>query len=225
MAISLNYFLLGEAGGINQNTGKIDLHGIFDVVTSPIYPLGISNLVGICSFDGVERDTLFELRINSPEEEILAKMEFGVPAQYPGLSSKQVIGLQNIVISKRGKYTVDILEKNPTGYKFVKSVTLFTAIYPPKRRFAEGEIDAILSKKEELIVTVKTDYTIPGKEEVKKFQINLDPTAPFEEGYEAFPENNQLEIDGQIYDLEGVRRNAEWLFGKVKPKQTEEETN
>ena len=222
MAISLNYFLIGEFGGINQQTGKIDLGGVFDVVTSPIFPLVIPNIVAIASFDEVNADTLFELRINDPEEEILAKVEFGVRGQYPGLAAKQVIGMQNVAIYKRGKYTADILEKTPSGYKFIKSVNLFTAMYPPKRRFTEEEVLDILSKKEDVIVTVKTDYTIPGHEEVKKFQLNLDGNAPIEEGYEPFPENDKLEVDGTVYDLEGIRRNIEWMFGQPKPKVKEE---
>ena len=111
MAISLNYFLIGEFGGINQQTGKIDLGGIFDVVTSPVFPLVIPNIVAIASFEEVNTDTLFELRINDPEDEILAKIEFGVRGQYPGLLAKQVIGMQNVAVYKRGKYTADILEK------------------------------------------------------------------------------------------------------------------
>lgn len=222
MAISLNYFLIGEFGGINQDTGKIDLGGIFDVVTSPIFPLVIPNIVAIASFEEVNTDTLFELRINDPEDEILAKIEFGVRGQYPGLPAKQVIGMENVAIYKRGKYTADILEKNPSGYKFVKSVNLFTAMYPPKRRFSEEEVLDILSKKDDVIVAVKTDYTIPGHDETKKFQLNLDANAPIEEGYELFPLDNKLEADGTVYDLEGIRRNIEWMFGQPKPKATEE---
>lgn len=218
MAINLNYLIVGEYGGINQQTGKIDLGGIFDAVTSPIFPLVIPNLVAIASFDEVNADTLFELRINDPEDEILAKVEFGVRGQYPGLAAKQVLGLQNVAIYKRGKYTADILEKNQSGYKFIKSVNLFTAMYPPKRRFTAEEIENILSNKEELIVTVKTDYTIPGQEEVRKFQLNLDENAPIEEGYEIFPGDNKLEVEGTVYDLEGIRRNIEWMFGQPKPK-------
>ena len=95
-------------------------------------------------------------------------------------------------------------------------------MYPPKRRFTEEEVLDILSKKEDVIVTVKTDYTIPGHEEVKKFQLNLDGNAPIEEGYEPFPENDKLEVDGTVYDLEGIRRNIEWMFGQPKPKAKEE---
>lgn len=222
MAISLNYLLIGEYGGVNQQTGKMDLGGIFDVVTSPIFPMVVPNLVAIVSFDEVNVDTLFELRINDPEDEILAKIEFGVRGQYPGLSAKQVLGLQNVAIYKRGKYTADILEKNQSGYKFIKSVNLFTAMYPPKRRFATEEIADILSKKDDVIVTVKTDYTIPGQTEVRKFQLNLDENAPIEEGYEVFPADNKLEVEGTVYDLEGIRRNIEWMFGQPKPKVKEE---
>lgn len=222
MAISLNYFLIGEYGGVNPQTGKIDIGGVFDVVTSPVFPLTIPNLIGLMSFDEVNRDTLFELRINDPEDEILAKLEFGVRGQIPGLSSKQVIALENLPVVKRGKYTADILEKNGAGYKFVKSVDFFTAMYPPKRRFTQEEITNIMENKENLIVSVKTDYSIPGTEIVKKFQLNLDDSIPMEEGYEPFPSDDKIEVEGNIMDLEGIRRNIEWMFGQEKPKTSEE---
>ena len=222
MAISLNYFLIGEYGGVNPQTGKIDIGGVFDVVTSPVFPLNIPNLIGLMSFDEVNRDTLFELRINDPEDEILAKLEFGVRGQIPGLSSKQVIALENLPVVKRGKYTADILEKNGAGYKFVKSVDFFTAMYPPKRRFTQEEIANIMENKENLIVSVKTDYSIPRTDIVKKFQLNLDDSIPMEEGYEPFPSDDKIEIEGKIMDLEGIRRNIEWMFGQEKPKTTEE---
>lgn len=222
MAINLNYFVVGEYGGVNPQTGKIDIGGVFDVISSPIFPLTIPNMIGVMSFNEVNRDTLFELRINDPEDEILAKLELGIRGQIPGLPSKQVIALENIPVVKRGKYTVDILEKNGAGYKFVKSMDLFTAMYPPKRRFSEEEINNILANKENLIVSVKTDYTIPGTEEIIKFQLNLDETMAIEEGYEAFPSNDKFEIGGVTYDLEGIRRNIEWMFGQERPKTQEE---
>ena len=226
MGISLNYFLIGEYGGVNPQTGKIDIGGVFDAVTSPIFPITIPNLIGVLSFDGVQRDTLFELRINDPEDEILAKIEFGVAGQVPGLSSKQVIQLENVPVVKRGKYTADILEKNGAGYKFVKSVDFFTAMYPPKRILSDEEVQLILANKDKLIATVKTDYGVPGTDIVKKFQLNIDDSLPIEEGYEIFPANDKLEINGQVFDLEGIRRNIQWLFGQEKPQVPEtEETN
>lgn len=224
MAINLNYFIVGEYGGVNPQTGKIEIGGVFDVISSPIFPLTIPNMIGLLSFNEVNSDTLFEIRINDPEDKILAKIELGIRGQMPGLASKQVIALENIPVIERGKYTVDVLEKNGAGYKFIKSLDLFTAMYPPKRRFSEDEIKNILENKNDLIVSVKTDYTVPGTEEIKKFQLNLDETVSVDEGYEIFPADDKIEIAGVVYDLEGIRRNIEWMFGQEKPKQQEETT-
>lgn len=221
MAICLNNFILGEYGGVNQNTGKIDVGGIFDVITAPLFPLVLPRVIVFLSFNEVYRDTLCELRINDPENEILAKIEFGLAGQNTDIPSKQIIQLESLPVQLRGKYTADVLEKTGAGYKFIKSVDLFTAMYPPKRKFSDEEIAAILSKQEELIVTVKTDYIIPGTTVLKKYQLNLDETAPIEDGYESFPPDNKVEIDGTVHDLEGLKRNVEWMFGREKPEPPE----
>lgn len=221
MAINLNYFVLGEYGGVNPQNGKIDVGGVFDVITSPMFPLTIPNIIGLLSFDGVNRDTLFEIRINDPEDEILAKVELGIQGQMPGLAAKQIIHLENIPIIKRGKYTADILEKHGAGYSFIKTVDFFTAMYPPKRVFSEDEIKYILENQDKLITTIKTDYAIPGTDIVKRYQLSIDDSIALEEGYEVFPADNKLEVEGQVYDLEGVRRNILWLFGQEKPTNQE----
>lgn len=219
MAITLKYFLLGEVGGFNKQTGRMDLGGIFDVVTSPVFPMQIPQVVALVGFDGVERDTIFEIRVNGPDNELIGKAEVGVPGTLTGLTAKQAIQLQKLPVMNRGRYTVDILEKTQGGFKFVASTDMFTAMYPPKRNFKDGEIEEILSKKEELITQVKTDYRVPGSEEVFKLQLNLDENVPVEEGYEGFPANDILVVDGNEHDLTGIRRNIEWMFGRPKPKK------
>lgn len=222
MAITLKYFLVGESGGFNQQTGRMDLGGIFDVVTSPIFPMGIPQAVILLGFEGLQGDTAFELRVNGPENQLIGKVEFGVPAAINGLTSKQVIQLQKLPIMTRGKYTVDILEKTQEGFKFVAATDLFTAMYPPKREFKEGEIAEILTKKAELITEVKTEYKVPGSEMVYKLQLNLDENAPIQEGFMPFPNDDKIVIDGKEHDLVGVRRNIEWMFGRPKPQKPEE---
>lgn len=222
MAITLKYFLIGEVGGFNKQTGRMDLGGIFDVVTSPVFPMGIPQMVALLGFDGLERDTMFEMRVNGPENELIGKVEFGVPAALAGLTSKQVIQLQQLPIMTRGKYTVDVLEKTGAGFKFVASQDMFTAMYPPKRKFNEGEVAEILAKGDEIIKEVKTEYKIPNTDKIFKLQLNLDESAPIAEGYQSFPEDNKLVIDGKEHDLEGIRRNIEWMFGRPKPEQNPE---
>ncbi len=219
MAITLKYFLLGEVGGFNKQSGRMDMGGIFDVVTSPVFPMQIPQVVGLIGFDGVERDTMFEIRVNGPDNELIGKVEVGVPGTLKGLTAKQAIQLQQLPVMNRGKYTIDVLEKSQAGFTFVASTDMFTAMYPPKRNFRDGEVEEILSKKEELITQVKTDYRAPGSEEVFKLQLNLDKNGPIEEGYEGFPENDILVVDGKEHDLTGIRRNIEWMFGRPKPKK------
>ena len=55
-----------------------------------------------------------------------------------------------------------------------------------------------------------------------KLQISLDNSVPVEEGYIAFPEDDTIEIKGKKFDLTGMRRHVEWMFGRPIPRAEEE---
>ena len=44
-------------------------------------------------------------------------------------------------------------------------------------------------------------------------------------GYIAFPEDNTVEIKGKKFDLTGMRRHVEWMFGRPIPRAEEETSN
>ena len=81
-----------------------------------------------------------------------------------------------------------------------------------------------------LIRMVKTEFKpfeFANDESVKpiKLQISLDNSVPVEEGYIAFPEDDTIEIKGKKFDLTGMRRHVEWMFGRPIPKAEEETPN
>lgn len=222
MAISLNYLIPAEAGGVNKQNGKLELGGILDVIRAPFYPLGLKQILCLVSFNGVEHNTLFELRVNDPEHNLIKKVEFGVEAQPTGLPSKQLFLMEEIALNTRGKYTADILIKTQAGFQFVTSVDLFTCIFPPKRVFEEGEVDQILASGDDVIKSMIVDFSLPEEDGVIKLELHLDPNGKVTEGCLPFPENNILEHDGKKHDLEGVRRDMEWMFGRKKPNNSAE---
>ncbi|MBZ4683440.1 MAG: hypothetical protein PWP46_1294 [Fusobacteriaceae bacterium] len=225
MAIKLKYFLAGEAGGLNKQTGRIDMHGIFDVLTSPIFPIVIPNMAILIGIEANGKEQTLELRLNSPKDELLGKIQVTFPPTYPGLTAKQTLKLEKLPVILKGKYTVDILEvKAKGGYQFIATEDLFTAVFPPKREFAEGEIEEIL-KRDDVIKTVVTDYKVPDHDEVFKFQLSLDPNEELPEGVQPFPEDDKLVVDEKEYDLTGIRRNIEWMFGRKKQQPKPEENN
>ncbi|KDE71826.1 hypothetical protein FUSO7_09435, partial [Fusobacterium necrophorum BFTR-2] len=141
---------------------------------------------------------------------------------------RKIVNLSNFLVAERGLYTVDILEKVAEDkVNFIATEELFMADYPPKRKWTEEEIQKILAT-ENVIKMVKTDYK-PVKYvqdeslEPIHFQLFLDPNAEIEEGFVPFPENDKIEIRGEIFDLTGIRRQIEWMFGQEIPKETEEE--
>ena len=129
--------------------------------------------------------------------------------------------LEKFLITERGKYTIDIFEKIAEDkVKFIETADLFIADYPPQRRFADEEIAHILAA-EGVIKTVKTEFKPVEDAEPVKIQISLDKNAPLEEGHIAIPENDRITVGDKIFDLTGIRRQIEWMFGNPIPKQPE----
>ena len=193
----------------------------------PVFPYPFSNIALIFSFEKMDKPTVFEIRINAPDDTLISQGEFGVMPDAFG-NGRKIVNLSNFLVAERGLYTVDILEKVAEDkVNFISTEELFMADYPPKRRWTEEEIQEILGT-EGVIKMVKTDYK-PVKYiqdeslEPIHFQLFLDPNEEIEEGFVAFPENDKIEIRGEIFDLTGIRRQIEWMFGQEIPKETGEE--
>lgn len=209
-----------------QIPNAIDALGIFDNLIQPVLPLHMENLAIILSFEEVSAPTMVEVRINSPKEELITKGSFGVMPDPFGYGRK-IINLEALLLNERGDYTVDIFELSADEkLSFIKTEKLFTLDYPPQRKFTEAELKAILED-EKLIKTIRTEFKpikFSNNEEIKavKLQITLDKTLPLPEGFIAFPEDDTIEINGEKFDLTGLRRHVEWMFGQELPKPEEE---
>lgn len=224
MAIKIRSVITAHRAKANPEMGgAIDILGAFDELIQPLFPLPMQNMAMVISFEGMERNTMFEMRLNGPSDELISKGEFGV-AVSPFGNGKKIIDMEKFLIKERGKYSIDILEKGPQGLKFVQSCDLFTADYPPQRIFKEGEVEAILTS-EDVIRTIKTEFRPFGAKEAVKLQMNLDASKEAEEGHTLFPANNEIEIEGTKHDLTGLRRQMEWMFGRPIPKQEEAKKN
>ncbi|MDO4690354.1 MAG: hypothetical protein Q4A58_03555 [Fusobacterium sp.] len=211
----------------------VDAIGIFDNLVQPIFPFPLPELSVILSFEEMEGPTMYEVRINSPEDELISKGSFGVLPDPFGYGRK-VINLGSMLIPTRGNYTIDVFEMSADQkLKFVKTDRLFVADFPPQREFTDAEIEAILAD-DTLIKVVKTEFKPlefaedPNVEAVK-FQISLDKNLALEEGHIALPEDDIVEINGKKFDMTGMRRHIEWMFGQPIPKpeeiQEEQEKN
>ena len=77
-------------------------------------------------------------------------------------------------------------------------------------------------KDDSIIKIVKTEFTPVGLNRSIKIQHNLDKNAQIEEGYIAIPEGDKIVVDGKEFDLMGLRRQIEWMFGNPLPKKQDE---
>jgi len=218
MSIKLKHCLTSHATIFNPQSRRFDITGQFDSLVQPLFPIGIPQLSIYLGFEGLNNDTNFEMRINSPSDELLSSGELSIPRDMFG-HGRKVVNIEKFLVAERGEYTIDLLEKTPSGLKFLMTETLFTTSYPPKRNFKDGEVEAILSSKEKIIRTIKSDFKPVDIETGVRLQLSLDINESLEEGHILFPENNILTLEGKEYDLTGLRREMEWMFGRPIPKQ------
>lgn len=204
----------------NQIGGAVDIVGCFDNLIQPMFPHPLMKLSIVLTFVEVTKPTVFEIRLNGPDDDLISRGEL-VPVVDPLGTGKKIIDLDRFLVKKRGNYTLDIFEKDGADLKFIKTETLFIAEYPPQRILEQEQIEEI-SKNPDLIKSVKTEFKPFGFETVVKLQYNILKDMPIEEGYMAIPEDDKLEIEGQILDLTGIRRQIEWMFGNPVPKLEEE---
>ncbi len=216
-----NVILAHKARMNPQMPGSIDIIGAFDNLIQPLFPYPMLNLSIVLTIEGITKPTKFEVRFNSPDEQLITKGEF-LPIVDPFGVGKKIIDLEKIMIKDRGVYTIELFEKDGDNVKFLSSQKAFIAEYPPKRKMNEQLISEILEK-DDVIKKVKTEFRpFDNPEEIIKVQISLDPSTEVEEGYVACPENNSIELDGKTYDLTGLRRQVEWMYGRPIPKNPEE---
>lgn len=218
----LKNIIVAHKAQMNQQVGgAIDIMGAFDNLIQPIFPFPMMNLSIIITLEEIEKPTKFEVRLNSPSDELITKGEF-MPMVDPFGVGKKILDLEKILIKDRGVYTIDIFEKDDAGkVKFLAGEKLFIADYPPQRKFSPQTIADIISR-EDLIKMVKTEFRpLDNPEKSIKIQISLDKSLPVEEGFIELPVDDTVTVDGKEYDLTGMRRHVEWMFGNPLP--TEEE--
>lgn len=216
--------IVAHKAQMNQQIGgAVDILGAFDNLIQPMFPFPMMNLSIVLTFEGIEKPTVFEVRLNGPDDDLITKGEF-MPMVDPFGVGKKIVDIEKFLIKKRGHYTLDIFEKMGEDVKFIQTETLFIADYPPQRPLTDEMVEEILNG-EEVIKSVKTEFQPFGAQKPIKLQYNLDKNDILEEGYIAIPESDVIEIDGETYELVGVRRQIEWMFGNPIPKEENQEEN
>lgn len=209
---------------LNETTGMLDMFGTFDNLIQPMFPFALPTLSIVLTMEELTHPTMFEVRVNAPDGSLVSKGEIGIMPDPFGVG-KKILDLTEFLVLERGKYTLDVLEKVAEDkVKFIVEADLFIADYAPQRNISDEEKNAILNA-DNLIKTVKSDFKFTEDMEPIKIQVNLDKNAPIEDGYMAIPENDRITIDEKVYDLTGIRRQIEWMFGRPIPQEAPKEEN
>lgn len=216
--IKVKSVVVAFAAQLNENIGgAVDILGAFDNMIQPVFPFPMERLSIVLTFENITKPTSFEVRLNGPEDELISRGELE-PIVDPLGIGKKIIDIQNFLIKNRGKYTIDIFEKEGKDLKFLKTETLFIAEFPPVRPLTDEQRKEIANN-EKLIRTVKTEFKPFGIDQTLKIQHSVLSDIPLEEGYIAIPENEVIEIEGQKIVLTGLKRHIEWIFGTPIPSE------
>ncbi len=216
--IKVKSVVVACAAQLNQHiAGAVDIFGAFDNMIQPIFPFPMEKISVVLTFENITKPTTFEIRLNGPDDELISRGELQ-PMVDPLGVGKKIIDIQHFLIKDRGRYTLDIFEKNGDELKFLKTEILFTAEFPPPRVLTDEQRKEI-SENPELIKTVKTEFKPFGVEQTLKIQHNVISDMPLEEGYIGIPENEVIEVEGQNIVLTGLKRHIEWMFGNPIPKE------
>ena len=198
-----------------QVNGVIDIFGEFDNLIQPMFPFPMANLSVVVTVENLQRPTMFEVRLNAPDDTLITKGEFGILPDPFGVG-KKILDLEKFLVGERGKYTIDIFEKVAEDkVKFLSTEDLFIADYPPQRRMSDEEKAKILET-EGVIKTVRTEFK--AGEEVIKLELYFYKNAPIDEWHIAFSANDRLTVGDIISDLTGLRMQLVSLFWHPLPK-------
>lgn len=207
----------------------VNILGLFDNLVQPLFPIPLSTLSIIVAFEGLTAPTVMEARINSPQDELIAKTSFGVMPDTFGYGRK-ILSIEKFLVEKPGRYTMDIFEISTEGKpKFLSTEHLFIADIPPKREISDSEKARILAD-ENLIKTIKTEYkplefVADESLEPIKIQFSLNENEAIEEGHIVLGEDCTVEYNGKTFDLTGLKRHIEWMYGQPIPKANNEATD
>ncbi|MGL5960521.1 MAG: hypothetical protein ACRCZ0_01020, partial [Cetobacterium sp.] len=178
----LRSVVVAHAAQMSQQIGgAVDILGSFDNIIQPLFPHPMMRLSIVLTFEGITKPTVFEVRLNGPDDDLISRGEL-TPMVDPLGVGKKIVDIDKFLIKTRGRYTIDVFEKEGEELKFLKTETLFIAEYPPQRNFTPEQIEEI-SNNDELIRSVKTEFKPFGFETTIKLQHNLLPEAPIEDGF------------------------------------------
>lgn len=200
----------------HQIPGAVDMIGVFESMIQPIFPVPMMNLAIVITIAELEEPKIFEVRLNTPSQDLMSKCEFKSNIGPFGIT-KQIINLEKILLPERGVYTLDVFEKNGENFKFLGAAQLFIAEYPPKREITDELKESILNDIT-LIKRVKTEFVpVTSPEDTIKVKFSLEPEEEEEDEYILCPEDNKITVNGNEYDMTGLRRQCEWMYGQKIP--------
>jgi hypothetical protein len=204
----LKYFI--QCDEVRNENGKFSAFGIFDTIFSFIFPANHKRFFLLAGFSGERGDHKLELQVSGPDGRILGNTGGELRLESEDMVANVIFEFATFPLPTEGRYTLSLFMD---GDFLVEH--FFTAKPPfPRRQRTREEIIALLNQPE-VIRSANADVECNRCRTNYKFQLQLDPEAPVDEGYERLPEGQLLRCGkcGNEIPLGQVRQNLENIVG------------
>ena len=204
----LKYFL--QCDEVRNDQGKFSAQGIFDTIFSFIFPANHKKFFLLAGFTGDPGEHKLELQVSGPDGRVLGNTRGELKLDSPDHVANVIFGFENFPLPSEGRYTLSLFLDGDFLVEYP-----FTARPPfPRKERSPEEIAELLSRPD-VIRSANADVECARCRASYKFQLQLDPNAPVEDGFTRLPPGQSFLCGkcGNEITLAQVRQNLENIVG------------
>jgi len=204
----LKYFI--QCDEVRNDNGKFSAYGIFDTIFSFLFPATHKRFFLLLGFSGDPGEHKLELHLVGPDGRVLGNTNGILKLDAPDVVANVIFEFAKFPLPSEGRYTLSLFMD---GDFLVEHA--FSARPPvPRRERTPEEIRELLAR-QDVIRSANADVECHRCKSTYKFQVQLDPDAPMDEGYAPLPPGTSFVCQkcGNDIPLGQVRQNLENIVG------------
>lgn len=204
----LKYFI--QCDEVRNEDGKFSAYGIFDTIFSFIFPASHKRFFLLAGFSGEPGQHKLQLQLSGPGGQVLGNTSGELRLDSEDMVANVIFEFASLPLPSEGRYTLSLFMD---GDFLVEH--FFTAKPPfPRRERTRAEIDDLLGRPD-VIRSANADVACSRCKSVHKFQLQLDPAAAVDAGFEPLPTGVTHRCSGCGNDipLTQIRHNLENIVG------------
>ncbi len=204
----LKYFI--QCDEVRNEQGKFSAFGIFDTIYSFIFPATHKRFFLLSGFSGEPGEHDLELHVSGPDGRNLGNTKGHLKLESPESVANVIFEFGSFPLPSEGRYTLSLFMDGD-----FLAEHFFIAKPPfPRRPRTREEIEALLMQPD-VIRSANADVTCSRCGSAYRFQLQLDPEAPVETGFDRLPERDDYQClkCASMISLAQVRHNLENIVG------------